>query len=47
MDKNELLQIADGKDENVVQVSTFSDLISKIQDILKIYCASGKLINTE
>ena len=47
VDKAELTQIADGKEENVIQVMNFSKLVSKIQDILKIYCASGKLINTE
>ena len=47
VDKAELTQIADGKEENVIQVMNFSKLVSKIQDVLKIYCASGKLINTE
>ena len=43
VDKKELKQIADGKEENVVQVSQFDDLVSRIKEILKISCASRKL----
>ena len=43
MDKPELLQIANGVEDNVVQVDEFSKLVSKIQEILKISCASKRL----
>lgn len=43
VDKTELLQIANGVENNVVQVSEFGSLVSKIQDILKISCASRRL----
>ena len=44
IDKDELKEIANGKEDNVVQVAEFSKLVSKIQQILKISCASRKLI---
>lgn len=43
VDKAELLKIANGKEDNVVQVAEFSKLISKIQEILKLSCASRRL----
>ena len=43
VDKEELKQIADGKEENVVQVSQFDDLVSRIKEILKISCSARKL----
>jgi len=45
IDKDELIEIAIGKEDNVVQVSEFSKLVSKTQEILKISCATRKLIN--
>ncbi|KXJ23691.1 coadhesin [Exaiptasia diaphana] len=38
VDKQELKVIAMGKDEEVFQLDSFSDLIEKLQDILKTFC---------
>lgn len=40
VDETELLQIADGKKDNVMKVSRFDELLSKLKDILKLFCAS-------
>lgn len=44
VDPKELLQIADGKQENVVQVSQFKTLLEKINKIVKISCATRRLV---
>ena len=42
INKDELIQIANGEKDNVVQVQEFDKLVSKIHEIFKISCTSGK-----
>lgn len=44
VDMAELTQIADGNAKNVVQVSKFDDLVKRIKEILKISCATRRLL---
>ena len=47
VDETELLQIAVGKKHNVMKVSRFDELSSKLKDVLKILCASRTSVKTE
>ncbi|XP_078373834.1 coadhesin-like [Oculina patagonica] len=44
VDLAELTEIADGKKENVVQVDKFDKLVMRIKEILKISCATRRLL---
>ena len=44
VDEKELLQIADGKQENVVKVDEFKKLVEQIKEIVRISCATRRLV---